>query len=391
MGIPRTATLLLLVAALGTVTALASPQEAWSGPVLWDLIIDANMVGNAQVHRGQIPAVEGTVTDHAGSPVAGAAIVITSGVLVFDTRTDADGAFRQPITGFDGLPGSYVANVKAVDGDRLGATGLTFQVTGEVYASEVLYEQIAGGAAQQYINASESDYANDPIGAKMYRHYQDIYAEYLEALAAEGRIRSAEAEEASRKERAGMLLQQEVAQKRPGAGVYDGNGYRVFVHGLDDSIRDTITSQINHTRAAFDDARQVMRSMLEAGSSYEEARAAYLDRLAITKEEMGRVGYDAPGRHAPADEGPPDEAGGEGVTATPPKETPLTAAQPQVLHQVAPNATAAAHAPPPVHITGRAPTVVVPDGGSVFIEVGGLLQEFILNGTRLVPVTGPPS
>ena len=290
------------VAALGAacVAAALAPQAAQSdGGILWDLLVRVDL-REGVVQAGQTPAVAGHVTDHAGDPVVGADVLIRSGSLTFRTATDGRGMFGQELTGFDGLPGIYVVNTSVSLGEGRGFSSAEFQVSGDVRESQVLLRQIETSTAQRYLSADEGDFAGDPIGSRLYHYYHHIHGEYLLALTAEDARAGAGDAVDEKREAARQLLQNEIDEKDPGAGTYGGRGYERFVDGLDPSVRDTFVVQLNHTTSSFYEAQELMRSILRDGGTYEEARAAYLGRLAITQEMMGSLSAGEGWQAAPA-------------------------------------------------------------------------------------------
>lgn len=336
------------------------PSAAQSENTLWDLIIQANLESGL-ILAGQVPIVAGQVSDHAGKPVQGASIAIKSGGLSWDGTTDEGGDFRQELAGFEGSPGSYVVNIKAEFEKEIGLSTLQFRVHGDVKESEVLLRQIDTAEAQKYIESSEEDFLNDPIGMRLYYHYQEIYNNYLEALALE----QEEAEELAaleeQRETAGRLLQEAVEEWNLGPGVYEGWTYDRFLDNLDVSVRDTIASQLNHTTASFYEARELMNSVLENGGTYEEAREAYLDKLSITQEMMMDLASWVEASEIT------NSTAAEG--AEPVEEAAMEPAEAEDLG------------------TNSTNIGVETSGNSIFINIDGVVIEFIVNGTQLIQVT----
>ncbi len=338
------------------------PGAALSDSVLWDLIIQAH-IDEEPVIPGHAPTVSGQVVDHAGKPIRGADIAISAGSLSFDTVTGENGDFQQELAGFDEIPGTYAASIRAGHEDKLGAAHLEFHVSGEIRQSEILARQLGTATAQKYLHADEGEFSNDVIGMRAYQYYQGLYEEYLDALEGEGREAGADEIERQR-EAAYQLLQEAMIEKDIGAGVYQGWGYKRFVDNLDRSVRDIIVGQLNHTKASFYEAQQIMDGILENGGSHQEARDAYLDRLSVTQEVMaGLTTMHGAIRADATDAGPPAEAkAGTGDAETPVAEDPHTPS------------------------TNGTSIEVETSGNSIFINIDGVVTEFIINGTQLVKV-----
>jgi len=337
------------------------PSAAQSENTLWDLIIQANLESGL-ILPGQVPIVAGQVSDHAGKPVQGASIAIKSGGLSWDGTTDEGGDFRQELTGFEGSPGSYVVNIRAESEEEMGLSALQFRVHGDVRESEVLLRQIDAAAAQKYIESGEEDFLNDLIGMQLYHHYQEIYGNYLKALALEREKAEEMAALDGQREEAARLLQEAIEEGSPGAGVYAGWAHDRFVDNLDLSVRDTIGSQLNHTAASFYEAREMMNSVLEDGGTYEEAREAYMDRLSMTREMMM---------------GLTSEVEVDGITNS------TAAGDAEMVGEE----TAVEPAEAGDSGTDGADIEVEASGNSIFISIGGTVIEFVVNGTQLIQVT----
>ena len=355
------------IVAVVALCVIFTPFMAQSEGILWDLIIQANLE-TSRILQGQVPTVTGQITDHAGKPVQGVGISIKSGLLSWYNTTNENGDFEQRLTGFDGLPGRYIVNIKAEEGDRTGWSTLQFQVYGDVTESQVLFRQIDTPTARKYIESSEGDFVNDPIGLQLHLYYKGIYDKYIEALVAERHEREKQAELSGQRDLASRLLQKEIEEKNPGVGVYHGWAYERFVDNLDRSVKDTIVSQLNHTTSAFYEARELMKSMLENGKTYEEARQAYLDRLAITQEMMISMEFE--------EQTITNSTDTESTEHLEKKDT-VTAKHDSGTNGTGTNGTG----------TNGTGIEVETSGNTIFINVNGTIIEFVVNGTQVVQVT----
>ena len=59
-----------------------------------------------------------------------------------------------------------------------------------------------------------------------------------------------------------------------------------FLQNLDDDKRTLFELQLNSTKLRFIEAQNIMHDILKNGGTTGDARAAYLDYLSITQEEM---------------------------------------------------------------------------------------------------------
>ena len=255
---------------------------------LWDILLEGGLESTV-LEPGQAPAVSGRLVDHAGDPVPGAEVTVRLGAVSATAVSGQDGAFRVALGGFDGLPGTHVANVSFTDGQRYGAASEHLQVSGKVLRSAELARQLDTPTAQRYLASAESDYAGDPLGLVLYRHYASMASEYREALARE----AAEAESGrlaeERRAQAHIALLRAIEERAPGAGSYEGWRYDRFVSGLDKSVRGIIEGQLEHSAEALGRARAAMAAALESGGTRAEARGAYVAQLELSQEQMNRI------------------------------------------------------------------------------------------------------
>ena len=379
----------MAIAGVAVLVVALAPSAAPSEGVLWDLLVQSSLK-DQMITVGQSPVVAGRVTDHAGMPVHDADITIRSGALAFHMKTDGTGGFEQELAGFDGLPGRYVMNIKAEHGERTGWDTLQFQVSGDVKESEILLRQIGTATAQRYISAGEGDFADDPIGMQLYLHYRQIYADYLDAVERENAEAEAEKILDGQRELARQALRTDIEENNPGAGTYGGWAYDRFVDNLDRSVKEIIVGQLNHTTTTFRQAGELMDAVLENGGTYQEAREAYLNRLSMSQEMMNRLAAgqsptepanstDAAGAAVPGEDG--GGAGAAGRAAGKPPAA-ATGANGTSAGGTGANGTSAGGTG-----TNGAGITVEASGNSVFIDIGGVITEFAVNGTQLVRVT----
>ena len=67
---------------------------------------------------------------------------------------------------------------------------------------------------------------------------------------------------------------------------HDSTKLGKFLQNLDDDKRTLFELQLNSTKLRFLEAQNIMQNILNNGGTTNDARAAYLDYLSITQEEM---------------------------------------------------------------------------------------------------------
>lgn len=252
---------------------------------LWDLQIDVSLE-KSPLLVGDTPIVIGIVTDHAGKPISEAEIKIRLGQNSLLTSTDVLGNFLVEFTDFDEMPGSYIVNVYATSNEKIGLKSIDFQVKGELSVFSQTQKILSTTEAVKYLHSTVEDFENDPLGLKLYYHYQYLQTQFLE----EQKIQLAliEQQQLIDEQRAFsiQLANQIIEEENPGAGIYSGYKYDRFVSNLDDSVRDIIVNQLNYTVNVFYKAQQAMNEVLANGGTIEEARKAYYEKAAISRELM---------------------------------------------------------------------------------------------------------
>lgn len=253
--------------------------------VLWDLQIDVKLEKNPLL-VGDIPIIIGTVTDHAGKPISEAEIKIRLGQNSILTSTDATGNFSAEFPDFDEMPGSYIVNVYATSNDRIGLKSINFQVKGELSVFSQTQKMISTPEAIKYLHSAVEDFENDPLGLKLYYHYQYLQTQFLEEQKVQ--LELIEQQQLIDKQRALSieLTKQIIEEENPGAGIYSGYKYDRFVSNLDDSVKDIIVMQLNYTVDVFYKAQQAMNEVLANGGTIEEARKAYYEKASISRKLM---------------------------------------------------------------------------------------------------------
>lgn len=257
--------------------ALLTGAYSAHGATLWDYVITAEFE-HGRIGIYESPVIFGTVSDHAMKPVANVTVTIRLADTTATTITNATGDFRHEFAGLQ-MAGMFTANIRAESGDLVGLSKATLRVGDE-----------AGTFGDMYYKSVQVPDGDNPYAALQLKHYQKYLEEQQKRLQAQLEIEAKRQALDEKKAIANMKLLEAIEYKRPGHGVYSGYQYEQYVAGLNPDVKDTITSQINYTKNRFEEARYAMKAVLDGGGSLEEARSAYLEKLAVTKKEIESFG-----------------------------------------------------------------------------------------------------
>lgn len=252
---------------------------------LWELVIDLNMQKGVS-HPGETIVVTGKVVDQAYKPIRGAEVFIRTGADTTKAFTDPWGEFRGEFKNFERIPGTYTVNVIASWYGMIGLTSTQFQLKGDTSLVSVLQQKLSTDEARKYLGSKESDFEKNPIGQTLFKYYHGLLEELI-LEKKESREPIAEQMYLEQQRRiAENLKNQAIEFYSPSAGIYDGYQYDQYIDSLNPKIRDLVTSQLNFTKNTFEEAQKLKDEILANGGTYEEARQAYLDRMAIPKEVL---------------------------------------------------------------------------------------------------------
>ena len=274
---------IILLGLVVTILLVSNIQMADS--VLWDLQIELNFEQNS-LQKGDIPVVFGSVFDHAGKPVSEAEIKIRLGENSVITTTDALGTFVVGFPEFAGTSGYHVVNVVATKGDKIGIKSSHFQVLGKILVYSHTEKMLSTEEATKYLQASIEDFEKDPIGLILYNFYQDLQTKLLEEQSLQVEIDKQQQLIEEQRKFSLQLAEKIIEQENPGAGIYSGYKYDRFVGNLDDSVKEIFVNQLNYTVTVFEKAQKAMNEILENGGTWIEARQAYYENAAISRELM---------------------------------------------------------------------------------------------------------
>ena len=395
-----------IAAALGG--AAAQPAEA---AVLWDLVVSVEVV-NAPLSEGQGPAVRGAVLDHAGDPVAGAAVQVRTGHGAASVPSAANGTFAHEFGPQALLPGEHSVHVVATaSSNRMGVASASYRVDGDLTLSSHTAQLLATPEAQRYLAADPAALAGDPIGMRLYDYYQRLRAQHASEEAEQKEIDGRAAEFDEERRMADNSTRAALAERHMSDGTLSGSRMDWFLGSLDPSIRTVVAQQINFTTGVFESARAAMQEVLARGGSIKEARAAYLEAATVPKSviedlelaerygawsivgglnlsaargagaENSTAQHDPAGGHAaaPANSTSPQPQPAP-APSTPAAPANSTSPQPQPPPTAPANSTSQQPpAPPPA-----ARIEVVQSGTTIVLNINGTATEFVVNGTNVV-------
>ncbi len=250
---------------------------------LWEFVVELDMEKGV-VNSGDTVVVTGRVVDHAYHPTRGVEVLVRTGADTTKAFTNPDGEFKAQFVDFQRVPGTYTVNVVASWYGMTGLASTEFQVKGDVSPVSILQQQLSTDQARKYLSSNESDFEKNPIGQTLFKYYHGLLYQLI-----------AEKKEANKPNEDQIFLEQQrriaenlrnqaIEEYKPGYGTYGGYKYENYISGLNPEIRDLVVNQLRFTQNNFLDAQKIRAEIIENGGTYEEARQAYLDRLAIPKE-----------------------------------------------------------------------------------------------------------
>lgn len=249
----------------------------------WEFIVEAD-VENSIVYSGDTVVITGKVVDQTNESYRGVEILIRAGSETTKAFTNPDGTFRGEIVDFQKIPGTYAVNVIASWYGMTGLTSTQFLVKGDSSVGGAIIEKLSTNEARKYLSSNESDFKKNPIGQTLFKYYHGLHDELVK-----------EQKKAYKDSKEQILLdrQRVIAENlknkalenfNPRAGIYDGYSYEQYIYSLNPKIREMISSQLDFTKNNFMDAQNIREQIIANGGTYEEARQAYLDKIAISME-----------------------------------------------------------------------------------------------------------
>ena len=358
-------TRILTVLSVGLVLLANIP---FSESVLWDLLVTVNIENDPLLEK-ENPIVSGYVIDHAGKSVSGAEIQIRSGVDTVIIISDENGEFHHEFTNLDFLPGEHVVNVMATsEENKIGLASKNFQVKGALSASSYTAKLLETPEAIKFLNSNPDEFKHDPIGLTLYNHYQELQTQYLQEESIQKNVDDQKLELDKTRSISGNLTQKIIEEKNPGAGIFSGWKYDVFVSNLDLEIRDLIVKQMNYTVNTFDEAQNAMNEVLENGGTYQEAREAYFEKATISRDMMEQITYEIQTNETSVLENINSTENFNDI------EFLNSTNSEEMFEETL------------VNINGTEIQVGM-SGSTIFLNVNGTMIEFLINGTQITQIT----
>jgi len=168
----------------------------------------------------------------------------------------------------------------------MGIKSSNFQVLGKILVYSHTEKMLSTEEATKYLQASIEDFEKDPIGLILYNFYQDLQTKLLEEQSLQVEIDKQQQLIEEQRKISLQLAEKIIEQENPGAGKYSGYKYDRFVGNLDNSVKEIIVNQLNYTVTVFEKAQKAMDEILENGGTLGEARQAYYEKAAISRELM---------------------------------------------------------------------------------------------------------
>ncbi len=341
-----------------------------SGLVLWDLLITVNVL-NDPILVNEDPFVSGQVVDHAGKPVQNAEVQIRIGAETIITSTSESGEFEHEFVGLQLIPGIHIVNVVATSStEKIGLVSTEFQVKGELQTYSHTAKLLETPEAVKYLHADPASFEQDPIGQTLYNYYQELQEEYLFEQSLQKELIEQEIILDELRQISDDLSQQVIDEKNPGAGTYFGIDRDIFVDNLDESIKEIIVKQLDYTLSIFDEAQKAMDEVLANGGTAEEARQAYLEKAAISKETMNSL-------TVISQEEQTVQSLNSTITST--NSTSLVQSNSTLVTETSSQELS-------LNVNGTSIQVGT-SGTTIYMNVNGTIVEFLVNGTEITQIT----
>ena len=262
--------MLAVVLAIGCIEAFAAKPL--------DLIINAKFE-QAEIESGKKPVITGTVIDQKGNPVFGAEVKIRFVDNSVNTTTDEDGNFRYEFSEQEGQ-GMFVANVFATIYELKGFGNASLKIGDGVSTFDDLY----------YTKNFEKDLKNDPYKALKQKQYQKFIEDQNKRKLKQNEILAKKMAYQEKINTANKKLDDAIIAEKPGAGIYSYEDQKQYLSKADPRVKGMLEMQMNYTRQIYAEAKYEMQKILESGGSLQDARKAYFDKIANTKDQVSGVG-----------------------------------------------------------------------------------------------------
>ena len=252
---------------------------------LWEFIVELDMEEKI-VYSGDTVVVTGKIVDHSYEPTRGVEVLIRTGSETTKAFTDPEGMFRGEFTDFHRIPGTYTVNVIASWYGMTGLSSTQFQVKGDITPISELQEKLSTDEARKYLGSEETDFEKNPIGQTLFKYYHGLHDELIKEK--KEMMKPGKEQKILEQQRiiAENLRNHAIEKRSTGAGTYDGIQYEDYIRNLNPQIKDLVASQMNFTKNNFAEAQNIRDEIIKNGGTYDEARQAFLNKIAISKKTL---------------------------------------------------------------------------------------------------------
>jgi len=253
---------------------------------LWDFILDVEFLENP-IPAGKNPILSGNIVDHAYRPVSGIDIKIVFAGDSYFVTSDKNGEFGKQFDSDTLKPRTYSVQIIATSDDgKMSMTRTTLQIDGHVeknakYERQIEFMELANDPSKLRKNS------NDPISKILYEHYLKLQEQSANAKYEEELLDLPQQKIREIRKQVNDELIKELNERPLVIRQFDNfPKFSNFIENLDDDKKYLFESQMNSTKIRFIEAQNIMQTLLKNGTSYDNARLAYLDQLSITQDEM---------------------------------------------------------------------------------------------------------
>jgi hypothetical protein len=253
---------------------------------LWDFVVDVEFL-KSQNNQEKNHTLIGTVVDHAYRPLSGIDVKLTFAGHSYMLKTDENGEFGKQIDTNQLKPRTYSIHVLATDDDgKKGMARTTLQIQGHTekyakYERQLEFMEMANDLSKLRQNS------NDPISVILYQHYLKLQENIAQAKYEQKLLDIPQQKIRDARQIVYENLMKSLEEKPLVTRDFnDSTKLGKFLQNLDDDKRILFELQLNSTKLRFIEAQNIMQDILKNGGTTNDARAAYLDHLSITHEEM---------------------------------------------------------------------------------------------------------
>jgi len=279
----------IILTTLAIVCIFASSSIPDSDAKLWDFVVDIEFL-KSQINEGKNPILIGTVVDHAYRPLSDINVRLTFAGESHMLKTDGNGEFGKLIDVSELKPRTYSIHVLATNDDgKKGMARTTLEITGHTEKAAKYERQLESMELANDLSKLRQN-SNDPISVILYQHYLKLQeniaqAKYEEMLLDTPQQKIRDARQMTYDALAKSLEERPLLTR----DLDDSTKLGKFLQNLDDDKRALFELQLNSTKLRFLEAQNIMQNILNNGGTTNAARAAYLDYLSITQEEMNSL------------------------------------------------------------------------------------------------------